>query len=86
MLVSLVSLDSALTPPVHYPKNQARAKLGGVLGLVLLLTAVIPSRVFAHAGSFALGFGFFAQPLIIRGAKKFVRLVPDWQEQLDLRK
>ena len=60
--------------------------MGGALGVIALLLAVIPARVFAHAGSFALGFGFFAQPLIIRGAKKFVRLVPDWQEQLDLRK
>ena len=77
---------SALTPPAHYPKNQARAKLGGVLGVIALLMAVIPASVFAHAGSAALGIGFFAQPLLIRGAKKFVRLVPDWQEQLDLRK
>ncbi|KAL7410308.1 hypothetical protein BDY24DRAFT_400112 [Mrakia frigida] len=79
-------LANTLTPPAHYPRNQARAKLAFALFLpILIVTAVVPARIFAHAGSFAFGVGFFAQPLLIRAAKAFVRAVPDWQEQLDLR-
>jgi len=88
IILSLFLLPpSALTPPAHYPKNQARAKLAFALFLpILVVTAVVPARIFAHCGSFAFGVGFFAQPLLIRAAKAFVRAVPDWQEQLDLRK
>ncbi|CED85520.1 Protein of unknown function DUF3292 [Phaffia rhodozyma] len=76
----------ALSPLKVYPPNHARFKIAFlILFPALIITAVVPSRIFAHAGSFALGFGFFGQPLVKRGISTFVSLVPDWKEELDLR-
>lgn len=78
---------SAITPPRPYPRNQARAKLSGaILVPILLVTAVVPAHWWAQLASLSFGIGWFGQPLLIRAGKKFVELVPDWQEKLDLRK
>lgn len=80
-------VHSALSPPRCYPKNHARSKIAGaVLTPILLVTAVVPVHLWAQVASFAFGIGFFAQPILIRSAKTFVQIVPDWQERLDLRK
>ncbi|KII91746.1 hypothetical protein PLICRDRAFT_682123 [Plicaturopsis crispa FD-325 SS-3] len=75
----------ALTPPRPYPKNRAREKIAGILFAILLVTAVTPVWIFAHAFSFLVGFAFFGQPIITRGARAFVLRVPDWRERLDIR-
>lgn len=78
---------SALSPPSVYPKNFAREKLAFLIfAPIILITALVPAHYWAQGASFAFGIGFFAQPLLIRSAKKFVEVVPDWQERLDLRK
>ncbi|KAM0788664.1 hypothetical protein ACM66B_002763 [Microbotryomycetes sp. NB124-2] len=83
---ALERFANALSPPRPYPPNQARAKLAGAIFVpIMLITAVVPAHVWSQIGSFAFGFGFFGQPLIIRGVKWFVRTVPDWQEKIDLR-
>ena len=52
----------------------------------MLLFTFVPPWVFARSATFMLGIGLWGQPLLIRGAKKFVELVPDWQERMDMRK
>ncbi|GAA6004837.1 hypothetical protein JCM11491_002250 [Sporobolomyces phaffii] len=77
---------NALSPPKPYPQYQAREKLAGAVFVpIAVLFAVVPIKWWSRIASFAFGFGFFAQPLIIRAAKFLVEKVPDWQEKLDLR-
>lgn len=77
---------SALSPPRPYPKNHAREKLAGAILLPIMLAfAVVPAHIWSQAASFAFGLGFFGQPLLIRAGKKFVEVVPDWQDKLDMR-
>ncbi|ODN79885.1 hypothetical protein, variant [Cryptococcus amylolentus CBS 6039] len=77
---------NALSPPSAYPENFARFKMAGAFLLPpgLLLT-YIPAVYFGRAATFAFGVGMWAQPLLIKGVKKFVELVPDWEEKLDMR-
>ncbi|KAK4701207.1 hypothetical protein P7C70_g5032, partial [Phenoliferia sp. Uapishka_3] len=77
---------NALSPPSYYPPNQARAKIAGALWVpILLIFAVVPAHWWAQIASFAFGAGFFGQPILIRAANKFVELVPDWRDLLDIR-
>ncbi|KAK4055784.1 hypothetical protein OIV83_000331 [Microbotryomycetes sp. JL201] len=83
---ALERFANALSPPRPYPPTKARAKLAGAIFVpIMLVTAVVPAHVWSQIGSFAFGFGFFGQPLIIRGVKWFVKTVPVWQEKIDLR-
>jgi hypothetical protein len=84
----LLSCSSALSPPKIYADDHdhARFRIAGALLPVFILTAVVPTRYFAHGISFLMGVAFFGQPLLIRAAQQFVYYVPDWQEKLDLRK
>jgi hypothetical protein len=52
----------------------------------MLLFTYVPAWVFARSATFLFGAALWGQPLAIRAAKKFVELVPDWQEKLDMRK
>lgn len=78
------SLVSALNPPAYYPPNFARLKLAAVLLPLAIIFAITPPAVFAHAGSFALGAGFFGSKFILQGATWAMKRFPDWQAQLDL--
>jgi len=76
-----------MSPPKPYPQYQAREKLAGAVFVpIAIIFAIVPVKWWARIVSFAFGFAFFGQPIIIRGAKLFVEKVPDWQEKLDLRK
>lgn len=91
VLICFISDRSALSPPRPYPPNQAKAKLAGAVFVpIMLVTAVVPAHIWSQIISFGFGFGFFGQPLIIRGVKFVSRKVPNWkellQEKLDLRK
>ncbi|KAL8276463.1 hypothetical protein RQP46_011113 [Phenoliferia psychrophenolica] len=83
---ALERFANALAPPRYYPHNEARLKLAGAIFVpIMLVTAVVPAHWWAQIISFGVGIGFFAQPILIRAAKKFVELVPDWQERIDMR-
>lgn len=85
-LTFCLTLRSALSPSPCYPPNQARAKIAGmVLVPVALIFTIVPAHVWSQIASAAFGIGFFGQPLLIRAARKFVQLVPDWKEKIDLR-
>ena len=46
----------------------------------------VPAWMFGRAATLLFGIGMWGQPLLIRAAIKFVELVPDWQDKLDMRK
>lgn len=75
---------SALNPPAYYPPSYARLKLCAVLLPLAIIFAITPPAVFAHAGSFALGAGFFGAKYIMQGTQWAMKKFPNWQEQLDL--
>lgn len=80
-------MRSALSPPAAYPDRLARYKMAGAFLLPpMFLFTFVPPWVFARSASFGFGVAMFAQPLIMRAGKKFVELVPDWEEKLDMRK
>lgn len=86
-LTEVLFTQSCMTPPQNYPRHHGREKIAYcVLLPILIITAITPTRYFAHGITFLMGFAFFGQPLIIRAAQTFVRWVPDWQDKLDLRK
>ncbi|KAK8864161.1 hypothetical protein IAR55_001407 [Kwoniella newhampshirensis] len=77
---------NALSPPAAYPDSYARFKIAGAfLVPAMFLFTFVPAWIFARSASFFFGVGMWGQPLLIKGAKKFVELVPDWQEKLDMR-
>ncbi|SGZ27607.1 BQ5605_C026g10139 [Microbotryum silenes-dioicae] len=83
---ALERFANAVSPPRPYPHTDARYKLAGaILVPILLVTAIVPAHVWSRVSSVSFGIGFFGQPLLKRAGRKFVELVPDWQEKLDLR-
>ncbi|KAI5475212.1 hypothetical protein MNV49_001723 [Pseudohyphozyma bogoriensis] len=75
-----------LSPPAVYPHYHARELFASaVLVPILLATAIVPAHWWAQGASFAFGFAFFGQPLIIRGTRKFMELVPNWQDLMNPR-
>jgi hypothetical protein len=81
---SRLYLSSALNPPAYYPPGYARLKLAAVLLPIAIIFAITPPAVFAHAGSFALGAGFFGAKFIMQGVQWLLKTFPNWPEQLDL--
>ncbi|WRT66094.1 uncharacterized protein IL334_003047 [Kwoniella shivajii] len=84
-------LTNALSPPVPYPDSYARFKIAGAfLVPVMFLLTFVPPWVFARSATFFFGVGFWGQPLftsplLMKALDKFVELVPNWQELLDIR-
>ena len=52
----------------------------------MLILTFVPADWFGRGVTFAFGVGMWGQPLLIKAAKKFIELVPNWQELLDMRK
>lgn len=76
-----------MSPPIPYPDYYARFKLAAAF-LVAPAVAIqfIPGWLWARIFGFALGAALWGRPLAIRGVREFVKLVPDWQQLLDMRK
>lgn len=83
---SIERFANALSPPGPYPDNFARFKIAGAFLIppAFLLTFV-PAWVFGRLATLGFGVGMWGQPLIIKGINKFVEVVPNWQELLDMR-
>ncbi|KAK4684455.1 hypothetical protein P7C73_g5722, partial [Tremellales sp. Uapishka_1] len=77
---------NALSPPAPYPDRFARFKMAGAFIVpVMFLFTFVPPWVFARSATFFFGVGMWAQPLIMRAGKEFIRRVPNWQEMMDIR-
>jgi hypothetical protein len=65
----------------------ARFKIAGAFLIPpMLLFTFVPAWVFGRSATLFFGVGMWGQPLLMQAGKKFVELVPDWQEKLDMRK
>lgn len=76
---------NALSPTPPFPQNAPRLKLAAVLAPVLLISVFTSSYMFMKMNGFFVGFGFFADPLIMRAASYLNRKFPHWQKLLELR-
>lgn len=82
-----VADSSAMSPPVPYPDYHARFKIAAAFLIVpAFLIQFTPGWVWCRLFGFIIGAALWGHKLAIRAAKEFVRLVPNWQELLDLRK
>ena len=57
---------------------------GAFLVPPMLLLTFVPAWVFGRATTFGIGAGLWGQPLFKMGMKKFVELVPNWRDYLEL--
>ncbi|KAL4252469.1 Protein of unknown function DUF3292 [Abortiporus biennis] len=76
---------NALSPTYPFPEWMPRFRIAAPL-LPLYLVYFIPTAILARFATFVFGFVFFAQPLIVRGARWLTTKVPNWRDYLDLRK
>jgi hypothetical protein len=61
-------------------------RLAGVIVPILGVSLFVTSYMFTKAITFAIGFGFFGDPIISRGLDWLNRTIPNWQKLLELRK
>jgi hypothetical protein len=71
------------TPP--FPKNKYHYRLAGVVAPLLLISLFVTSYMFMKGLTFGVGFGFFGDPIIVRGLDLLNRKIPNWQKLLELR-
>ncbi|OCT47324.1 hypothetical protein CLCR_02307 [Cladophialophora carrionii] len=75
---------NALSPtPPFSQKN--RLQLGAIFVPVLLISLVTPAQWVMKGSTFLVGFGFFSDPLIMRGIHWLNENIPDWPKYLEIR-
>lgn len=77
-------LGNALSPTPPFSQNTPRLKLAAVLTPIFLGSLFTTSYMFMKINSFLIGFGFFADPLIMRIASYLDKKFPHWQKLLEL--
>jgi hypothetical protein len=75
---------NALSPTPPFPKNLYRIRLA-LASSPLLFILFTSSYMFTKGVTFAVGFGFFGDPVITRGLALLERRFPNWQKLLELR-
>ncbi|RHZ66717.1 uncharacterized protein CDV56_103492 [Aspergillus thermomutatus] len=75
-----------LSPTPPFATYTPRLRLVGIMASVCLLSLVVSSNFMIKATSFALGLGFFGDPVIDYSVDYLNRTIPNWREYLDLRK
>lgn len=76
---------NALSPTAPFPRNSYRIRLAVVASPLLLISLFLSSYMFTKFVTFAVGFGFFGDPVIARGLDLLNRRFPNWQKLLELR-
>lgn len=76
---------NALSPTAPFPKNSYRIRLAVAASPLLLMSLFVSSYMFIKSVTFAVGFGFFGDPVIARGLSLLERRFPNWQKLLELR-
>lgn len=71
------------TPPFH--PYAARMRLAAIVAPLILVTYFMKSQYVIKGVGFGIGFGFFGDPLITRGAHWLNTTFPHWQKMLELR-
>ena len=77
-------LGNALSPtPPFSQKN--RLQLGAIFAPILLTSLFIQAQWVVRGATFGIGFGFFSDPLIMRGVHWLNTNIPDWPKYLEIR-
>ncbi|KAI0363304.1 hypothetical protein BV20DRAFT_958556 [Pilatotrama ljubarskyi] len=77
---------NAIEPVPPFPKYTARLRLAGVLVPILFASFFVPAALVVRGTTFAIGAGFFGQPIISRVVHQFVHRVPNWRKYMELRR
>lgn len=76
---------NALSPTAPFPKNSYRIRLAVAASPLLIISLFTSSYMFTKGVTFAVGFGFFGDPVITRGLALLERRFPSWQKLFKLR-
>ncbi|KAI3390952.1 hypothetical protein diail_8326 [Diaporthe ilicicola] len=76
---------NALSPTAPFPKDTYRLRLAITASPLLLVSFFVSSYMFTKGVAFAIGFGFFGDPVLGRGLDLLNRKFPNWQKLLELR-
>lgn len=76
---------NALSPTRPFQTHKPRIKLAACLAPVLLISIFTTSYMVMKGTGAAVGFAFFADPIIWRGLSYLNREFPNWQKLLELR-
>lgn len=76
---------NALSPVTPFPRRRPKMKLAACLLPVFLGSLFTTSYMVAKATSFAVGFGFFGNPIITPAMEYLNKKIPNWQRFLELR-
>lgn len=78
-------IDSVMSPTPPFYSVAARLRLIGIL-VSLYLVSFVSSYVIVKIIAFAVGFGFFGDPIFTWTIDFLNRKVPNWKDQLDMNK
>ncbi|KAI0206584.1 hypothetical protein F4808DRAFT_534 [Astrocystis sublimbata] len=78
-------MGNALSPTSPFPQHTYRIRLAGLVAPLLLVSLFTSSYMFMKGVTFGVGFGFFGDPIIMRGLKLLNRRYPHWQKILEMR-
>lgn len=76
---------NALSPVTPFPRRRPRMKLAGCLLPVFLGSFFLTSYMMTKTMSFAVGFGFFGDPITLPAMRYLNENYPNWQKFLELR-
>ncbi|KAL9057170.1 MAG: hypothetical protein Q9162_002498 [Coniocarpon cinnabarinum] len=76
---------NALSPTRPFPQEGPRIRLASLLVPLLAISLVVTSYMFMKAVTLGAGFGFFGDPVIMRGFHLLNERFPNWQKLLEVR-
>lgn len=76
---------NALDPTPPFPADTARLRIAGLVVPMVAAGLFITSYMFVKGVTFGVGFGFFGEPVIMRGVRWLNRTFPHWQKLLEIR-
>ena len=76
---------NALSPTHPFPTEGPRLRLASLVIPLLAVSLVVSSYMFMKGVTFGAGFGFFGDPVIMRGYHLLNEEFPNWQKLLELR-
>lgn len=77
---------SALSPTPPFPTEAPRLRLAGCLVSLVAVSILTTSEMVVKGTSFAVGLGFFGDPIIWRALDLLNTKFPRWQKLLEIRK
>ena len=76
---------NALSPTAPFPRDGPRLRLASLIVPLLAVSLIVTSYMFMKGITFGFGFGFFGDPVIMRGFHLLNEKFPNWQKMLELR-